>query len=219
MTIELRQSRSQRLADAILRDREERAARKPTSVNKSKPPGSDFDPFAVTCWRVIAPKDGKRGYLPKTSMRVAPTAWFINCQYCRREFESKGWGYCCECMELPAEERRGGASVVSDRSCRHCGNGIPKRRRADAKYCSNTCAKAAENARGYRGNAQPKFRGDTREIHQQNQSGFSALIGPSDFPINVIGGYRFPLAKRLTESPPLVPDVLSDMVVPKRVDA
>jgi hypothetical protein len=50
--------------------------------------------------------------------------------------------------------------------------------------------------------------------------GFSTLIGPSDFPINVIGGYRFPLAKKLTESPPLIPEVLSeDMLLRKRVDA
>src|SRR5262245_59456514 len=74
------------------------------------------------------------------------------------------------------------------------GQPVPLRRRADAKYCTEKCAKAAENARSYQGSAQPKFRGDTREILQQNQGPKKFLIGPNDYPINVIGGYKFPLA-------------------------
>src|SRR5262249_25767422 len=33
-----------------------------------------------------------------------------------------------------------------------------------------------------------------REILQQNQGSKNVLIGPNDYPINVIGGYKFPLA-------------------------
>src|SRR5262249_38707600 len=40
------------------------------------------------------------------------------------------------------------------------------------------------------GSAHPKFRGDTREILQQNQAPKNVLIGPSDWPINLIGGDR-----------------------------
>src|SRR5262245_40497820 len=36
----------------------------------------------------------------------------------------------------------------------------------------------------------PEFRGDTREILQQNQGSKSVLIGPNDWPINLVGGDR-----------------------------
>jgi len=92
---------------------------------------------------------------------------------------------------LSAEERRG-CPVVSDRDCQNCGSGIPKRRRTDAKYCSDRCAKAVANARSYHGSGDPKFSRDTREIPQQKQAPKNVIIGPSDFPINVIGGRRLP---------------------------
>jgi hypothetical protein len=205
------------LADAILRDRERRKSKvlqKPTRTCVT----DDFDPFSVQRWRVVA--GGNPGYLPKTPMRKGPIGWFIACGCCAREFESKGWRYCSACIELPAEERRA-RPVVSDRHCQNCGSGIPKRRRTDAKYCSNRCAKAAANARSYHGSGDPKFSRDTHEIPQQNQAPKNVLIGPSDFPINVIGGYRFPRAKKLSpafvQSPPLVPArVLSLATIPAR---
>jgi hypothetical protein len=122
-------------------------------------------------------------------------------------------------MELPAEERRG-APPTAWRSCQvpGCDGRISPQRRSDARYCE--AHSAGRNASKLPTPPTGQKYEDTREIHQQNQLGFSALIAPSDFPINIIGGYRFPLAKKLTESPPLIPEVLSeDMLLRKRVDA
>src|SRR5262249_27671288 len=119
------------------------------------------------------------GYLVATPMRRRSVGWFVACDHCGAEFESKGWKYCSACMDhLPAEERRS-KPAPSDRPCQRCGRPIPLRRRADAKYHSEKCAKAAENARSYRC-AHPEFRGDTREILQQNQGSKNVLIGPND---------------------------------------
>src|SRR5262249_12833853 len=91
------------LAESLLRDRAARAARPRRAVTPNVD-GDEFDPFAVTRWRVIA--GGDPGYLPTTKMRRGPVGWFIECRHCRTEFESKGWAYCPACMELPAEKRR-----------------------------------------------------------------------------------------------------------------
>jgi len=97
-----RLSRAQRLAQSLLRDRIGRET-KPRPV-RAKIEGSDFDPFAYTRWRVVA--GGDPGYLVRTPVRQGPVGWFIACRHCGAEFESKGWGYCPACMELPAEARR-----------------------------------------------------------------------------------------------------------------
>jgi hypothetical protein len=187
-----------KLADAILQDRERRK-QKPTAT-RSRAPADSFDPFAFTRWRVVA--SGDQGYLPKTHMRMGPVGWFIACGHCGAEFESKGWGYCPTCMELPAEERRQEAwlkardCAPSERSCQApgCNDSIPKRARADARYCSQRCARKAQNARayapGYQGSAHPVFSTPTREISQQNQRAFSSLFGPTDFPKNLVSGDR-----------------------------
>jgi hypothetical protein len=190
-----KRSRAQALAERLLGDRAQRATRK-ASPPRTRLEGADFDPFAVTRWRVVA--GGDPGYLVSTPMRRGPGGWVIACGHCGAEVESKGCKYCPTCMELPAEERRS-KPVISDRPCQApgCTGSIPKRRRADAKYCTDRCAKAAENARGYQGSARPKFRGDTHEKTQQNQWPKNVLIGPGDFPISVIGGYRFSGARRL----------------------
>jgi hypothetical protein len=177
-------SRAARLADALLQDRKRRQDNKPKSTRQGI--GVErFDPFASLHPRVAAGADP--GYLPRTLMRMGPVGWF-NCRHCLRKFESKGWGYCPRCMELPAEERRS-EQPVSDRLCRGCSNPIPKRRRADAKYCSETCAKSAENRRGYQGSGHPKFRGDRGEIPQLNQWSIFEL---KTWPLNLIGGFRRP---------------------------
>jgi hypothetical protein len=179
-----KKSRTQALAESLLRDRAERAARK--AVRSSiKIERGDFDPFEPTRWRVIA--GGNPGYLVATPMRRTPVGWFLGCDHCGAEFESSGWKYCSTCMELPAEDRR---SRPPGRSCLRCNGVISPRRRADAKYCSAKCAKAAENARSYGGSAHPKFRGDRCEKTQQNQSRKNVLIGPTDWPINLVGGDR-----------------------------
>src|SRR5262249_38496683 len=128
---------------------------------------------------------------------------FVACGHCGAEFESKGWKYCPTCMELPAEDRRS-APAVTDRQCQapSCVRLISRRRRADAKYCDDKGAQAAENARSYQGSRHLRFRGDRGDFLQQYQGPKNVLIGPTDFPINVIGGYRFPQAKPMPKGVP-----------------
>jgi hypothetical protein len=154
-----RLSRTQKLAESLLRDRANRAV-KPT-VTRPEIGGADFDPFAYTRWRVVA--GGDPGYLVKTPMRRGPIGWFIACGHCGAEFESKGLRYCPTCMELPAEARR--SERESEGLLPHPGpchshvppsNGVPTPQNAQKTEC---------------------------------------LIGPKDFPINVIGGRRLPQEK------------------------
>jgi hypothetical protein len=186
-----KRSRVHALAERLLRDRAERAARKPARNSTiARVERVEFDPFKPMRWCVIA--GGNQGYLVKTPMRRGPVGWFIACSHCGARFESTGWKYCPTCMELPAEERRVSKPASSGPPCQapSCNAAIPRRRRADAKYCSDKCAKAAENARAYRGSAQLKFRGDTRGITQRNQGPKNALMGPADWPTHLIGGDR-----------------------------
>jgi hypothetical protein len=97
-------SRTTKLAEQLLRDRERHRDSSRTVSTRPRAVGSDFDPFAVTRWHVIA--GGNPGYLVKTPMRRGPVGWFIACGACAREFESKGLSYCPDCMNLPAEARR-----------------------------------------------------------------------------------------------------------------
>src|SRR5215813_10076275 len=132
-------TRATTLAEQLLRDRAERTAR-PRAASRPKIEGSDFDPFAVTRWRVIA--GGNPGYLVKTPMRRGPVGWFIACRGCALEFESKGWAYCPDCMALPAEERRD-QPKPSGRNCERpaCDQRLSRHARADALYCSSACRK------------------------------------------------------------------------------
>ena len=140
-----KKSRTQALTKSLLRDRAERATRKAVrSITKIE--RGDFDAFEATRWRVIAGRNP--GYLVATPNRRRSVGWFVACDHCGAEFESKGWKYCSACMDLPAEERRS-KPAPSDRPCQRCGQPVPLRRRADAKYCKEKCAKAAENARSY----------------------------------------------------------------------
>src|SRR5262245_40497822 len=156
-----KKSRTQALTESLLRDRAERAARKAVrSITKIE--RGDFDAFEATRWRVIAGRNP--GYLVATPMRRRSVGWFVACDHCGAEFESKGWKYCSACMDLPAEERRS-KPAPSDRPCQRCGRPIPLRRRADAKYNSEKCAKAAEKPRiqgGYARNSSTKSRVEKR---------------------------------------------------------
>jgi hypothetical protein len=103
-----KKTRARALAEQLLRDRAERGARK-ASRTTAKIGRGEFDPFTFTRWRIVA--GGDPGYLPKTSMRMGPAGWFITCHACAREFESRGWAYCPDCMHLSAEARRREADV------------------------------------------------------------------------------------------------------------
>src|SRR5215467_4017163 len=137
-------TRAGALAEQLLRDRAERAARK--APTRSKGPESDFDAFAVTRWRVVVPEGGNPGHLVNAHMRRGPVGWFIVCGHCGAELESKGWGYCPTCMVLPAEERRRhDRPKLVGRLCVRpgCDQRLSMHARADARYCSAACRKAA----------------------------------------------------------------------------
>src|SRR5262245_55559883 len=186
------------LAEALRRDRVERIARKPVRKSTTTPE-PEFDPFAIARWRVIA--GGDPGYLVKTPMRRGPIGWFIPCRACAMEFESKGWAYCPACMALPAEEGRDHELVQRvGRPCARpdCDERLSKHARADAVYCSAACRKAA--SRDKSGGPLPPMPGpEMSQLEapeaQQNRGSKTVLIGMTDFPINVIGGYRWPEAK------------------------
>jgi hypothetical protein len=186
-----KKSRTQALTESLLRDRAERAARKAVR-SSTKIERGDFDPFSVTRWRVIAGADP--GHLVKTPMRMGKVGWLIQCRACAVEFESKGW------MALPAEERRDHEPVKRvGRPCARpgCVERLSKRARADARYCSAACRKTVSRDKSGSGLPYvpaPEMSQLEAQETQQNQGSDLVLIGPGDFPVNVIGGYKFPLA-------------------------
>ena len=193
-------SRVQRLAQELLRDRAERAERAERAKRSRPSREHSDDPYLIARKaRVIA--GGDPGYLVKTPMRMGKVGWFIQCRACAVEFESKGWAYCPTCMALPAEERRDREPVKRvGRPCARpgCGERLSKRARADALYCSAACRKAV--SRDNLGSELPHVLApEMSQLEppetQQNQASKPVLIGPGDFPINVIGGYCWPQAK------------------------
>jgi hypothetical protein len=101
------------LANAILEDRRNRKT-SPRTRARSRVANDDFDPFAITRWRVIA--GGNPGYLVATPMvdvsgrecddGKVRGGFRVDCQHCGSEFESLGLAYCAACMEKPAQDRR-----------------------------------------------------------------------------------------------------------------
>jgi hypothetical protein len=196
MNAPVKKSRARVLAEQLLRDRAERAARKAvrTTAAAAKTERLEFDPFAVTRWRVIA--GGDSGYLFHTSMCRGPVGWLIACRACARELESKGWAYCPTCMELPAEERRDQPKKAG-RQCQGpgCGERLSIHARADARYCSVACRKAASRDK----TASEPSHSAPPEMSQlegsESRIKRASLIGPKDFPINIVGGRRLPQEK------------------------
>jgi hypothetical protein len=148
---------------AILHDREQRRAR-PAERAQARPTteGTEFDPFKVTRWRVIA--GGDRGYVPRTRMRMGPLGWFIECQCCAREFESKGSAYCPTCMESPAQERRANGKPVQ----RSVPANPTRHRTADLKSPAGSLLESAT------------------EIIEE----FPPVFGSADFPSILVGSGR-----------------------------
>ena len=97
-------SARERLAAALLKDRERRKDKPAASRSAPRVQQEAFDSFAITHWRVVA--GGDPGYLVKTPMRRGAVGWFVDCQHCGGEFESLGLAYCTQCLEKPAEQRR-----------------------------------------------------------------------------------------------------------------
>jgi hypothetical protein len=117
------------------RERQQRAA-----------PVDNFDPYEITKWHVVAGTEP--GYLPHTSMRKGANGFYLPCRACGQQFESKGMAYCLSCLELPAEERRQMQPVTMGRLCQApgCENFLPRRARADVRYCSKACGQRARYA-------------------------------------------------------------------------
>jgi hypothetical protein len=143
-------SRVDKLAQQLLDDRAKQAEREQDRQReRQQDRGSGwrdsigFDPYQVTNWKTIAGPDP--GYMPKTPMRMGPVGFYVHCQGCNAEFESKGWAYCPTCMELPAEERHAMKPAFSGRMCQapRCENPIPRTARKGAKYCSKACRQRA----------------------------------------------------------------------------
>ena len=189
-----KKTRAGALAERLLRDRAERAARKAARTNTFvKIARDEFDPFKVTRWRVIA--GGDPGYLSKTPMRRGPVGWFIAC-HALSEFESKGWAYCPDCIALPAEERRDQPKLAG-RICERpgCDQRLSMHARADARYCSAACRKAAsrdKTASGPPDIAPPEM---SQLEGSETRMKCASLIGPKDFPINIVGGRHLPQEK------------------------
>jgi hypothetical protein len=141
-----RRSRTKRLAEQLMRDRSERAARKAARNRTAvKIERVKFDPFESARWRVVA--GGNPGHVAPP-MSKAKTGFRIECRACQREFESVGWAYCPTCKALPIDERR--TPLKTGRPCERpdCTRKIPRWRngrevRKDVRFCSRRCRDAA----------------------------------------------------------------------------
>ena len=143
------QNRVEKLAERLLAERAEMAVRE-RERRKSPPIGSDFDPFEFGRGRVVA--GGDPGYMPG-AMRKGATGFHVACQCCGSQFESRGWAYCGTCLEMPAEERRAVKPVASGRLCEApgCEKFVPRRARANVRYCSRACQVRAYRAKNVHG--------------------------------------------------------------------
>jgi hypothetical protein len=166
-------SKRKRLAEAILRDRAERAARKvrPTPAKVER---VEFDPFKVARWRVVAGDDP--GHLPHTKMQRGSTGWWIDCG-CGERFESRGARHCAKVRPK-----------MMGRPCQvpGCENRLSRYARANATRCQ-TCRKA--NRKAVKVLPQPKGEKLTIEAPETLEKRAS-VIGPQDMPINVVGGHN-----------------------------
>jgi hypothetical protein len=196
---------------AILRDLEQHRARPKLEKKRPTAERPEYDHYSVRRWRVLVGCDP--GHLPR-AMRMGQRGFFIRCECCARELDSIGLRYCADCMELPAPERRVPAlrAAASARQCQRagCEQSIPQRSRADAKYCSEACARKVQNARrgaqipsGLSDTAPSSLSTPTRENHQQNQW---SILRLKNWPVNVVGGHRRP--DDLTLDPALVGTIL-----------
>jgi hypothetical protein len=167
-------TRTQRLAEVLLRDRAERTARKATRAgNVVKIERAEFDPFGPARWRVIAGDDP--GYLPKTEMRRTEGGWSVKCPDCDERFKSTGTKHrSCN----PRPKRMG--QQCEGPGCERC---LSRYARANTRFCSDRCRKAAKRALSVAADLSAKLPPETPGKR-------ALLIGPQDMPINVVGGYQ-----------------------------
>jgi hypothetical protein len=102
-----------------------------------------FDPFAITKWKVIAPIGGNPGYLPTTPMRMGTTGFWITCARCSAEFESKGLKHCEKCRTMPAGKQAAttlGVQTYARSKCRRCHANLPNPVESPwSAFCSRDC--------------------------------------------------------------------------------
>jgi hypothetical protein len=158
-----RQTRAERLARALVRDRETRSAQR---INQASAPA------CMTCGRayagrasrfcstrcreaydngfpVFAPPDPSRYY----TLPISGTGFCVACAHCARQFSSHGLRCCsseCEralCQRQARDRELAGDPFRSPRPpCEHCGSPIPRWRNgrqvpATARFCSDRCRK------------------------------------------------------------------------------
>ena len=128
-------------------------------------PGAfSFDPFKVTCWRMIA--GGDPGYLVATAMtsvkhKDQPGGWRVACRGCGKPFESRSWAYCSrDCKRLSVERTANRAAIIQagmDLPAKHpcqapgCPHTVPvwrKGRRVSSRtrFCSDVCRSRASRS-------------------------------------------------------------------------
>jgi hypothetical protein len=166
--------RARRLAEALLRDRAERNARKAERAGKTvRAERAEFDPFQVVRRRVVAGRNP--GYVVATPMKQVPThkcedheyrgGFRIDCHGCGKSFESLGWAHCSNACKRASRERRANVADMAEvgiepqtrHKCQECGGNIPRWRNGRqvskaTRFCSDRCARKAkraiQNARG-----------------------------------------------------------------------
>ena len=110
--------------------------------------------------------------------------------------------------DIVAETR---VSQVIRRRCECCGVAFPAKRAARRQFfCSSRCRDADRRERNFRHfgtarrgrSAVPRSSQKTQAISKPCKGTFndraSPLIGPQDPPVNILGGYRFPGAPKIT---------------------
>lgn len=137
-------NRTSRMAHQILEDRKRHEGRQ--RKRRDPLPGEECDPFYTVWSTVVAGVDA--GYVPRVHMRKGAVGFYVACRCCGTEFESKGLAYCMRCIELPADERRTIKPTVQGRLCQApgCETFIPRKARADTRFCSSACRQRAQRA-------------------------------------------------------------------------
>jgi hypothetical protein len=225
-----RKSRSVAIAASILRDRQERIERSRQRDNKPKAEGREReDVFQVPKWRVVA--GGDPGYLPSTPTRKAKAGFVVACRSCGREFESKGLAYCTADCKRKSADREANETVMAEagiersnkRKCEcGCGREIPKWRNGkrvpkSARFYEPKCQwRAAKKRRMSVDGLEADFPGKTAKNINRNGPSRGTIFGPSNPPINLVGGYRFPDAPKLDKLAVLAAESPYDPNLPRQ---
>lgn len=163
-----------------------------------------FNPFGVTRGRVVA--GGDPGYLVTTPMTAAATGFRVACRGCGKQFESRGWAFCRHACKRRHYDRQGAEAAVAEigmelirpkRPCQApgCNHRIPVWRKGRlvseaTRFCSAKCARKARSLQGVFVAQTAKKYPILLSPKSHPRKGSVSGIGPSEFPRNIVGGYR-----------------------------